>query len=75
VVHRRQPLADVLRVVPGGDVEEDAAVRCPAAGLDLAVDGPGDLVARQQLGRAAVVPLVDVPAVCSSSVSAVSLRK
>ena len=27
VVHRRQPLADVLGVTPRGDVEEDAAVR------------------------------------------------
>src|SRR3712207_8570530 len=44
-------------------VEEHPAVRRAAAGLDLAVDGAGDLVAGQQLGRAPVVALVVVPAV------------
>ncbi len=34
-----------------------------AAGLDLGVDGPRDLVTRQQLGRATVVGLVLVPTV------------
>ena len=36
-----------------GDVEEDAAVRAAAAFLDLADDAAGDVVARQQLRRAA----------------------
>ena len=38
-----------------GDVEEDAAVRAAAAGLDLADDAARDVVARQQLGRTARV--------------------
>src|SRR6185437_1802111 len=58
VVHRGQPLLDVVGRAAGGDVEEDAAVRGAAAGLDLAVDGAGDLVAGEQLGRAPVVLLV-----------------
>ena len=63
VVHRRQLLEDLLRRPPGGDVEEHAAVRAAPAGLDLGVDRAGDLVARQQLGRTAVVVRVGVPAV------------
>ena len=48
---------------PGGDVEEDAAVRAAAAGLHLAVDRAGDLVPGEQVGRppsgrVVVVPLV-----------------
>ena len=38
-------------------------MRTAAAGLHLGVDGPGHLVARQQLGWTAVVLLVGVPAV------------
>ena len=63
VVHRGQPALDLVGRQPGRDVQEHAAVRGPAAGLDLRVDGPGDLVAGQQLGRAAVVVRVGVPAV------------
>ncbi len=55
VVHRRQPPEDLLGGQPGRDVEEHAAVRRAAAGLDLGVDRPGHLVAGQQLGRAPVV--------------------
>ena len=48
---------------PGGDVEEDPAVRAAPAGLHLGVDRAGDLVAGQQLrwpaaGGVVVVPLV-----------------
>src|SRR5207249_1151393 len=63
VVHRRQALLDVVGGAARVDVEEDAAVRAAAAGLHLGVDRPRDLVARQQIGRAAVVLLVLVPAV------------
>ena len=63
VVHRGQAPGDLLCGETGRDVEEDAAVWCAAAGLDLAVDGPGDLVTRQQLGRPLVVLGVGVPAV------------
>ena len=38
-------------------------MRAATAGLHLGVDGAGDLVARQQVGRAPVVLLVGVPAV------------
>ena len=38
-------------------------MRGAPAGLDLGVDGPGHLVARQQVGGAAVVDVVVVPAV------------
>ena len=48
---------------PGRHVEEDPAVRGAAARLHLGVDGAGDLVAGQQLGRAPVVVRVLVPAV------------
>ena len=41
VVHRRQPAQDLLGRAPGGDVQEHAAVRRTAAGLDLGVDWPG----------------------------------
>ncbi len=63
VVHRGQALLDVVGRAPGADVEEDAAVRTATPGLDLGPDGPGHLVAGQQVGSAAVVPLVVVPAV------------
>ena len=63
VVHRGQPPLDVLGGPARGDVEEDAAVRGAAAGLDLGVDGARDLVAREQLGRAPRRLLVLVPAV------------
>ena len=43
--------ADLL--LDPGDVEEHAAVRGAAAGLDLAVDAARHVVARQQLGRTA----------------------
>ena len=57
VVHRRQLLLDVLRGVRNlfldpGNVEEHAAVRAAAAGLDLAVDAAGHVVAGEQLRRA-----------------------
>ena len=63
VVHRRQPLDDLGRRQPGGDVQEDPAVGRAAAGLDLGVDRARDLVPGQQLRGAAVVRLVVVPAV------------
>ena len=75
VVHRRQPLADVLRRPPRGDVEEDAAVRRPAAGLHLAVDRAGDLVTREQFGGRRLFFLSSYQRSASASVSAVSLRK
>ena len=60
MVHARQLLLDVLGgvgqlLLDPRDVEEDAAVRAAAAGLDLAHDAARDVVARQQLGRAARV--------------------
>ena len=58
VVHRGQPATDLLGGAPARDVEEDAAVRAPPAGLHLRVDRPGDLVAGKQLRRAAEVRLV-----------------
>ena len=56
VVHARQLLLDVLGAVRDPrldprDVEEHAAVRAAAAGLDLAHDAAADVVARQQLRR------------------------
>ncbi|GAA3047029.1 hypothetical protein GCM10020000_28850 [Streptomyces olivoverticillatus] len=63
VVHRGQLAPDLLGGHPGGDVQEHPAVRGAAPGLDLGVDGAGHLVAREQLGRAAVVVGVGVPAV------------
>ena len=63
VVHRRQPAADLLGRQAGRDVEEHPAVRRAAPLLDLGVDGAGDLVAGQQLGRPLVVLRVVVPAV------------
>ena len=56
VVHARQLALDVLRgvrqlLLDPGDVEEDAAVRAAAAGLDLAHDAARDVIARQQLRR------------------------
>src|SRR5262249_45232820 len=62
VIHRGQPLPDVVGRPAAGDVEEDAAVRRAAARLDLGVDGPRHLVARQQVRGAPVVLLVRVPA-------------
>ena len=58
VVHARQLPLDVLGgvrelLLDPRDVEEHAAVRAPAPGLDLAVDAARDVVARQQLRRAA----------------------
>ncbi len=63
MVHRRQPPFDHLGRHPRRDVQEDPAVRGAAARLDLGVDGAGDLVAGEQLGRPAVVVGVVVPAV------------
>ena len=63
VVHARQRLADVLGRPARGDVQEDAAVLGAAAGLHLGVDRAGHLVARQQVGRAAVLGLVAEPLV------------
>ena len=62
VVHRGQALSDVVGGPARVDVEEDAAVRAAPPGLDLGVDGPRHLVARQEVGGAAVV-LVLVPGV------------
>ena len=60
MVHAGQLALDVLRAVrhlrlDPRDVEEDAAVRAAAAGLHLAHDAAGDVIARQQLGRTARV--------------------
>src|SRR5207249_3481602 len=66
VVHARQLLLDVLGLVEAGlpfgqpiakglQLEEDAAVRAAAALADLAADAPRDVIARQQLRRAARV--------------------
>src|SRR6185437_14506323 len=60
VVHAGQLLLDVLGgvrdlLLDPGDVEEDAAVRAAAAGAHLAPDAAGDVVAGQELGRAARV--------------------
>ena len=63
VVHRGQPLHDLGGRTPRRDVEEDAAVRGAAAGLDLGVDRAGDLVTREQLRRPLVVVRVGVPPV------------
>ena len=63
VVHGREPAPDVLGRAARRDVEVHAAVRGAAAGLDLGVDGPGHLVAGQQVGRAPVVDVVVVPGV------------
>ena len=52
VVHRRQPLLDLLGSQPRGDVEVDPAVRAAPAGLDFGVDRAGDLIAGQQVGGA-----------------------
>jgi hypothetical protein len=38
-------------------------VRAAAPRLDLGVDGAGDLVTREQIGRSPVVPLVLIPTV------------
>ena len=62
VVHPRQPARDVLRVAPGGDVEVHPAVGAASTLLDLGVDGPRHLVARQEIGRAPGAP-VGVPPV------------
>ena len=62
LVHGGQFALDVVRA-PVGDVQEDAAVGAAPARQDLLVDGAGDLVARQQFGRAAVVLFVLQPAV------------
>ena len=63
VIHGRQPLQDVFGRPPGRDIQEDPAVRRPAARLDLGVDRAGHLVAGEQLRRAPVVVRVVVPAV------------
>ena len=62
VVHRRQPLADVVGGTPRIDVEEHTAVGAAAPGLDLAVDGARYLVTREQVGGAPVL-LVGIPGV------------
>ena len=76
LVHRRQPALDVVGDAARGDVEEDAAMRAAPAGLDLGVDRAGHLVAREQVGRAAVVASCPrTSASASASVSAVSALK
>ena len=60
VVHARQLLlmcsaAFGSLLLDPGDVEEHAAVRAAAAGLDFAVDAARDVVAREQLGRTVAV--------------------
>ena len=69
VVHAGELLLDVLRAVGDallgpGDVQEDAAVRAAAPLAHLFHDLAGDVVAGQQLGRAArvLVPLRVLPA-------------
>ena len=57
VIHARQLAFDVLGGVRDlfldpRDVEEHAAVRAAAAGLDLALDAARHVVAREQFGRA-----------------------
>src|SRR5204862_7606774 len=59
----RPALLDVVGRTARADVEERGAVGAAAPGLDLGVDRPRDLVARQQVRRAPVVLLVLVPAV------------
>ena len=63
VVHRRQAAPDVLGRPARRDVEEHAAMLGPPTRLHLGVDRTRDLVTREQVGRAAVVPLVFVPGV------------
>ena len=63
VVHRRQPLLDVVGGSARADVQKHPAVRAPPPRLDLRVDRTSHLVARQEVRRAAVVRLVRVPAV------------
>ena len=53
VVHRRQRRLISSVGMPRRDVEEHAAVRRAATGLDLGVDRAGDLVAGQQVRGAA----------------------
>ena len=60
VIHARQLFLDVLGRVGDlfldpGNIEKHAAVRAAAAGLHLAHDAAGDVIARQQLRRAAGV--------------------
>ena len=69
VIHARELALDVLLgvrelLLDPGDVEEHAAVRRAAAGLDLAVDAARHVIARQQLGRTprALVALRVAPA-------------
>ena len=75
VVHRRQPPRDLLGRQSRGHVEEDAAVRRAATLLDLAVDGAGHLVAREQLGGRLLFSGSLYQRSASSSVSAYWPRK
>ena len=64
VVHRRQAALDRTRRRAGVAMSRKTPpCGAAAAGLHLGVDRPGDLVARQQVGRAPVVVLVLVPGV------------
>ena len=63
VVHRRQLALDDVGGDARRDVEEHAAVRRAAPGLDLGGDRARDLVAREQLGRPARGLVAGEPAV------------
>src|SRR5262249_16336792 len=56
-------LPDVVRAAAGADVEVDTSVRRAASRLPLGVDGSVYLIARKEIGGAAVVLLVVVPGI------------